>query len=170
MKDQILIKNIKSQILASLYMLKSCIDRCPDSEWHERHNDYPFSQIVVHTLFDCDFILCDSEKELKEQKYHKDNKVLFSDYEELKDRIPSKQYERSIVNQYYEFCISKVESIPNNKKNLIKPKSDITKTMTKIERYINGIRHIQHHAAQLGFQLQQLTGKEMEWIGRGTSE
>ena len=50
---------------------------------------------------------------------------------------------------------------------MLEPKSDVWKNMTKIERYLNSIRHIQHHAAQLGLRLQFITGKEMDWLSRG---
>jgi hypothetical protein len=57
----------------------------------------------------------------------------------------------------------------NTLEELAENGSDITGMMTRIERYINSIRHIQHHASQLGLRLQFMTSKEMEWIGRGTN-
>lgn len=161
--------NIISQLLAGLYMLKSCIDLCPENEWNEKHKDYPFSQVVFHTLFDCDYHLCDYEKEFKEQKFHIENLTIFDDYEELEDRIPTKVYEKIFITEYFEHCKIKVEAIIKDKtlEDMLEPKSDVRKNMTKIERYLNLIRHIQHHAAQLGLRLQSITGKEMDWVSRG---
>jgi hypothetical protein len=169
MDAQVINSNITSQILASLYMLKSCIDRCPENEWNEKHNDYPFSQVVFHTLFDFDYLLCDYEEELKVQKFHIVNVEIFNGYEELENRKPTKLYERIFINEYYEHCINKVEVKIKQKtlENLLEPKSDVWKKMTKVERYLNIIRHIQHHAGQLGLRLQFITGKEMEWVSRG---
>jgi hypothetical protein len=170
--DAMLMQKIASQMLAGLYMLKDCIDRCPEKEWDESHNDYPFSQVVFHTLLDCDYNLCDSEEEFKGQSFHRNNPGIFSDYEELLDIKETRLFERKFIKSYYEFCVSKVESSIRVRidSDLIVPNSDIYKNMTRLERYINSIRHIQHHAAQLGLRLQFITGKEMDWISRGYEE
>ena len=102
--------NIISQIFASLYMLKNCIDRCPNNEWNKKHNDYPFSQVVFHTLFDCDYNLCDNEKEFKEQLFHINNTTIFDDYEELEDKKTIKVYGKIFINEYYELCKKKTEA------------------------------------------------------------
>jgi hypothetical protein len=159
---------LKSQLLASLYMLKDCIDRCPDKEWNERHNDYPFSQIIFHTLFDCDLNLSENEEELKEQIFHRENRQEYGNYEELDDRIKENLYERIFITKYYKHCLVKIEEKLKNRTSdeLLLPNSDFYKSMTKMERYVNCIRHTQHHVAQLGLRLQFITGKEMDWIGK----
>ena len=162
---------LESQMLASLYMLKDCIDRCPDNEWNESQRDYPFSEVVFHALFDCDYSLSENNAVFREQQFHRIEREIFGDYEELKDSgsRPQRLYERAFVNRYYEHCSKKIVTIfaGSTYGDLIKPNSDIYKNMTKMERYINAIRHIQHHSAQLGLRLQFSTDKEMEWISRG---
>lgn len=160
---------IASQLLAGLYMLKDCIDRCPEKEWNERHKDYPFSQVVFHTLFDCDYHLCDNDAEFKEQIFHRNNRAGFGDYEELEDRMPPHFHERDFINRYYAHCREKVISAVETKTgaDLMAPNADVRRNMTKLERYVNLIRHMQHHTAQLGFRLQVVTGQEMAWIARG---
>jgi len=37
--------------------------------------------------------------------------------------------------------------------------------MSKLEHQFVGIRHIQHHAAQLSDRLRAVTGKGIDWIG-----
>ena len=159
---------IKRQLLLCLYMLKDCIDRCPDNEWNECHKDYPFSRVVFHTLIDCDLNLSDNEKELKDQEIHKKYRYEFGEYEELEGRISERTYSRDFIEKYYMHCIGKVVSVFIAKIDnvLLSPNSDYYGSMTKMERYINCIRHTQHHAAQLGLRLQFITGKEMNWIGR----
>jgi hypothetical protein len=159
---------LNSQLIASLYMLKDGIDRCPLKEWNEKHNDYPFSQILFHALFDCDLNLCENVVELKEQLFHRENRQEFENYEELEDKIKERVYEREFILQYYEHCLNKImKIIPNQTtEELLSPNSDFYKSMTKMERYINCIRHTQHHAAQLGLRLQYLSGKEMDWLGK----
>ena len=169
MGKNMLSRCVASQMLAGLDMLKDCIDRCPENEWHERHQDYPFSQVVFHTLFDCDYHLSEREEEFMKQSFHKANRDDFGEYEELEERIPQHFPDRSFINQYFEHCKSKivqtVEAIADT--DLIIPNSDIRKNMTKLERYVNLIRHMQHHTAQLGLRLQFLTGIEMNWVSRG---
>jgi hypothetical protein len=162
-------RGLASQLLASLYMLKDCMDRCPLEEWHERHGDYPFSQVLFHALFDCDYHLCDSDEEFKEQLFHRENPDNFGDYEELEDRVPPHLQDYAFMIGYYEHCREKIASAMETKDegSLITPNADIRKNMTRLERYVNLIRHVQHHAAQLGLRLQLVTGKEMEWISRG---
>jgi len=168
MEDKALAQGLKSQLTASLLMLKDCIDRCPVKEWNERHDDYPFSQVVFHALFDCDLNMSEDEKELKAQRIHGEHKKEFGDYEELEGRIAARVYARDFILKYYLHCLAKITTALEQKTNdeLLISQSDYFKTMTKMERYVNCIRHTQHHAAQLGLRLQFITGKEMEWVGR----
>lgn len=170
--DNILAHGIASQMLASLYTLKDCMDRCPHPEWQEKHKDYPFSQVVFHVLFDCDLSLCDELGDIKTQEFHKSNGVFFADYEELEDKPRKRLYERDFLEKYYEFCLCKIKAVLESQGNeaLLIPKSDIYHNMTRSERYINAIRHIQHHTAQLGLRLQYLDGQEMAWVSKGYSE
>lgn len=164
----IIAHGLASQLLAALGTLKDCIDRCPEREWNERHDDYPFSQVVFHTLSDCDYNLADDDEEFREQGFHRDNRRWFGDYEELEGLIPQRVYDRDFILRYYEHCHEKVVSVVESKTDadLTVPNSDIRKNMTRFERYVNTIRHVQHHAAQLGLRLQFVTGNEMEWISR----
>jgi hypothetical protein len=169
MGENMIAHGLASQLLAGLSMLKDCIDRCPEKEWHERHNDHPFSQVVFHALFDCDYLLGDTDADFKEQIFHRENRENFGDYEELEDRIPPHLPERDFLNRYYEHCGGKVASAIETKTiaDLITPNADVTGNMTKLERYVNLIRHLQHHTAQLGLRLQFATEREMDWIARG---
>ena len=169
MHKTIMAQGIEDQFLASLKMLKDCIERCPADEWNESHNDYPFCQVVFHTLFDCDYNLSNNVAQFKDQKFHKMNGANFSDYAELEVSWPTKLYERQFLISYFEHCVEKViatlRSITVD--DFLTPDSDIYKNMMRFERFTNAIRHIQHHAAQLGLRLQFSTGKEMDWISRG---
>lgn len=169
MKTSAIYSCIISQMQAALHMLKSCIDRCPDNEWNEKRGDYPFSQVVFHALFDCDYHLCDHKKDLKEQIFHIENATIFSDYEELEERMATRVYEKAFISGYHEHCKMKVEEKINGAtlEEMLEPNSDVRGNMTKMERYLNTTRHIQHHAAQLGLRLQFVTGEEMDWVSRG---
>ena len=139
------------------------------NEWNKSHNDYPFCQVIFHTLFDCDYSLSVNVVEFKDQKFHKLNRASFRDYAELEVSWPTELYEKQFLDGYYEHCVEKVVATlsKSTADDLLAPDSDIYKNMMRMERYINAIRHIQHHAAQLGLRLQISTGKEMDWISRG---
>ena len=68
MKKDSINEALVSQLKASLITLKNCIESCPIEEWDKNHNDYPFSQVVFHTLFYCDFYLSKNEDEFKNQE------------------------------------------------------------------------------------------------------
>ena len=108
MSNKILARGIASQILAAIYTLKDCIDRCPEAEWNETHSDYPFPQIVFHILFDCDLKMSSSISELKAQQFHEIYREVFADYEELGENERTHLYTRSFINDYYQFCINKI--------------------------------------------------------------
>lgn len=105
-------------------------------EWNERHNDQPFSQVVFHALFDCDYHLCDDDAEFKEQIFPRANRAGFGDYEELEDRIPQHLQERDFINRYYAHCREKVASAIETKRkaDLIIPNTDVRRNMTRLER------------------------------------
>lgn len=164
--------DLASQFLAALRTLKDCVDRCPDAEWQESHGDYPFSQVAFHAVFDCDFCLSETRDDFMRQAFHRENARAFGDYEELGDGPRTRTYERDFVEAYYGHCVGKAEAMAAAKTNgaMLKEKGDIYMTMTALERYVNAIRHIQHHAAQLALRLQSMTKTETAWISRGYAE
>src|SRR5690554_1803873 len=102
---------LKRQMLASLEMLRYSIEQCPDKEWHQRHGDYPFSQVVFHTLFYTDFYLGRDDIPFEEQSFHRSHADIFGDYEEMRDVIPTKVYDRDFCREYLRFCVTKVSNV-----------------------------------------------------------
>jgi len=126
---------ITSQVLASLSMLKDCVERCPEKDWNESHKDQPFSQVVFHALFDCDYNLCNQQDDFMIQLFHEENRGVFAGYEEFEENKPFHFYERAFVTQYYDFCKEKVVSVISAKSynEMIIPNSDVNKCMTLLE-------------------------------------
>jgi hypothetical protein len=125
--------------------------------------------VVFHILFDCDYCLCENKEDLQKQRFHRDNERIFHGYEELGEAPRTRLYEKDFINEYLMHCIAKIEEMGKTRTNrdMLIENSDVYRSMTKLERYVNAIRHAQHHTAQLGLRLQFLTNKEMEWISRG---
>ena len=160
-------KIIENQMLAALVTLKQCFENCSDVEWEKTHNDAPFSQAMFHTLFFIDYYLSPDKIEFKLQKFHNDNKSLFRDYEELEYRKAEQVYSKDEIKKYMDFCYNKIKQYFGNIENSNLAEESAFKKMTVCELLIDLIRHIQHHAAQLGLRIQQVTGKELIWISSG---
>ena len=159
------------QLLAALRTVQFCIENCPDTEWQQDHGDYPFSQVVFHTLFYTDFYLGRDTIPFKQQVFHLEHQQIFKDYEEMADVLPTELYSREFCLEYLGHCRSKIkEVLASESAGVLAAGSGISfRMMSRAELHVYTTRHIQHHAAQLGFRLQRITGKEMPWIS-GESE
>lgn len=160
---------IVSQMKAALATLQQCIDTCPDAEWHQAHGDYPFSQVVFHTLFFTDYYLERDEASFTTQEFHREHAAFFKDYEELEWKEPVNVYDRADCERYLTFCVDKCAATiaKDDEQSLFGPSGFASKSFSRVELYGYVIRHIQHHAAQLGLRVQLLTGKELTWVNRG---
>ncbi len=157
---------ITCQLVASLDTLGYCIDACPGSAWQEAHNDAPFSQVVFHTLFYADFYLGRDSVPFKDQAFHKSHKDVFRDYEEMEDKLPKHLYEKPFCLDYLAHCVSKLKAVVADETlESLAGKSGIDfRKSSRAELYVYNLRHIQHHAAQLGLRIQWVTGKQMPWF------
>lgn len=145
MNDAVFREAILSQLWAALRTLKDCMDRCPPAEWDQDHGDYPFCHVVFHTLYDADYHLAASDQEFRAQGFHLEHPEVFADEAGLEDLVPTRLFPRAFVEAYFQHCWAK----------------------TQLERAINVVRHVQHHAGQLALTLQLLDGTETEWISWG---
>ena len=167
--SDILASALLGQYRAALSTLEQVIDRCPEPEWDESHGDYPFSQVVFHTLFFADYYLHGGQADFREQGFHRDNPSLFQDYEELEWREPRNRYDRSLCIAYLEFCFEKCEAVLSRESLAVLngPSGIDEKPFSRAELHVYTIRHIQHHAAQLGLRLQAIDGQELGWVSSG---
>jgi hypothetical protein len=154
------------QFSASLDTLNYCIQTCPDTEWQEDHKDAPFSQVVFHALFYADFYLGRDSVPFKEQPFHVSHRDKFSDYEELEDKRPEHLYEKEFCLEYLAHCKAKLKAtVEAETTETLAGESGIDfRIISRAELYVYNMRHIQHHAAQLGLRIQMVTGKEMPWF------
>lgn len=157
---------ILHQLTASLDTLKYCIEACPESEWQASHKDAPFSQVVFHTLFYADFYLGHDSLPFKEQAFHIEHKDVFADYEEMENRIPERLYEKPFCLDYLTHCGAKLKAaIEAETADSLAGESGIDfRKCSRAELYVYNMRHIQHHAAQLGLRIQMITANEMPWF------
>jgi hypothetical protein len=155
---------LKNQFLASLVTFNQCIQNCPDAEWNQPHNDSPFSQALFHTLYYTDLYLSRDAHEFKSQLFHENNKNLFADYDPGAEK-PDRFYTKKDILLYFKFCLDKADEYYNKIDNWLEKSGH--KNMTHLELSIYNTRHVQHHAAQLGLRIQQITKQELQWISSG---
>jgi len=157
---------ILHQMTASIDTLKYCIESCPESEWQEAHKDAPFSQVIFHALFYTDFYLGRDSVPFKEQPFHISHKDIFLDYEEMEDKIPEHLYEKTFCLEYLAHCLAKLRAtVEAETADSFAGESGIDfRKISRAELYVYNMRHIQHHAAQLGLRIQMVAGKEMPWF------
>lgn len=162
-------QGIVQQVLAGLSTLQQTIAFCPDDEWQEDHGDAPFSQVVFHTLFYTDFYLQRGEESFKQQPYHDKHATMFRDYEELEFKKAEQLYTKEECMDYLDFCVEKVQkTIMEETLESLQGSSCISfREGSRLELYLYLVRHIQHHAAQLGLRIQFITGRELNWVSRG---
>ena len=163
---------ILGQFEAAMGTLRQAIEDCPDGEWSGAHLDGPFSQVAFHVLFFTDIYLGWSEEAVKDQEFHVRHRDIFLDYEELEDRKPLRTYGRDFVRDYFEFCLAKGRrTIPQESDTTMFGESGFSyRKFPRLELHIYSIRHIQHHAAQLGLRNQFSAGKELKWVSSGWRE
>jgi len=160
---------VLKQFEAAMCTLNQCVQNCPPDQWNQAHGDAPFSQVIFHTLMFADVYLGRSEQGIKEQPYHIENKAMFRDYEELEDRKAVNLYTKAEIESYFAFCLEKGrKGIPRETSESMYGDSGFPdRKLSRLELYIYLIRHLQHHAAQLGLRIQQLTGAELKWVRSG---
>ena len=154
------------QMTAALDTLGYCIESCPDAEWQEAHGDAPFSQVVFHALFYADFYLGRDSVPFREQPFHVKNRSVFADYEEMEDRLPVHVYEKPFCLEYLSHCRIKLDATvrAETEASLAGDSGIDFRKTSRAELHVYNMRHIQHHAAQLGLRLQLATGREMPWF------
>ena len=168
---------LKSQMLAALATLNQCLENWPDptevksppagGEWDGAHADGPFSQWLFHALFYLDYYLSRDVEDFKAQQFHSEHRELFRNYEELEDKEQEETYTKDEIKTYIDFCRDKIERYfgDANKRELLE--KTVHRNMTVLELAINNTRHVQHHAAELGLYIEQITGKPLKWVSQG---
>jgi hypothetical protein len=157
------------QYLAALSTLEQGIDSFDGRAWAEPHPDMPVHQVVFHTLFFTDLYLHHGNEGFREQQFHRENPGLFQDYEEFKDQVQTNLYDREACRAYLGHCREKADA------TLRRESADVLagdcgypgRGLSRVELHVYNMRHIQHHAAQLGLRNQLRGGPALRWVSKG---
>ena len=118
-----------------------------------------------HTPVFTDIYLDWGEDAFRRQDFHQDNPQLFQDYEELEDKTPRNFYAKTDCRAYLDFCRQKVRKVlPTETAQILLGDSGYSwRSISRLGLHIYNIRHIQHHAAQLGLRRQLSGGAPLDW-------
>jgi hypothetical protein len=148
---------LKSQYRAALSMMQQAIERCPDALWLSKEgHDCPYWQIAFHALFFTHFYLQKNESSMTRWAKHR------GENDEM-GAPTGEPYTKAEMIEYLEFCRGMLDGALAAM-DLASPDCGFPwYTQGKLEHQINNIRHLQHHAAQLGDRLRGATGKGLDW-------
>lgn len=160
---------VTSQFGAALKTLEQSIDRASEEVWAADHVDGPVNRAVFHALIFADLYLCRTEHDIEDQAFHREHRGFFDGYEELKDVTPQGFYDRLICKQYLHFCIEKAHTViaAETEETLAGQSGFSWRPEPRAELHIYNIRHIQHHAAQLGLRAQLRGEPPVDWVSHG---
>jgi hypothetical protein len=160
---------IANQMEAALCTLHVCIERCPDTTWDSPVVNYRFCQVAFHTLFYADFYLGYDEASFRQQPFHLDHPQFFGDYEEFEDREPVSLYDKPSIHAYVAHCRAKAAQAitEETEESLRAPARFERRRCSRAELYVYNVRHIQHHAANLGLILRMFANGDIPWIASG---
>jgi hypothetical protein len=160
---------ILGQFEAALSVLGQALAECGEEDLSAPHPDAPFSQVVFHALIFTDVYLGWDEEAVKTQGFHLDHRDEFLDYEELQDREPLRTYGRTFLREYLGFCLAKARTtLALESDAVLGGGSGFSyRKFSRLELHLYSIRHVQHHAAQLGLRNQLATGNVLRWASSG---
>ena len=165
MKQEIVI----SQYRASLAMLRTAVEDCPDELWNRASDDNAFWQIAYHTLYYAHLYLSKSDEAFEAWPKH------IEDYPHM-GRLPwppndlpkiGDPYTKDDILEYFDYIDERiagfVAAAPYED-----PAGFFWLPFTRGELHFYNIRHIQHHAGQLIERLRQATGNGVDWVRSGS--
>ncbi|MEW5874507.1 MAG: DinB family protein [Candidatus Zixiibacteriota bacterium] len=168
---------LKSQYHASLAMLKSAIEQCPDDLWADQKYTNPFWRIVYHTLYFAHFYSRKSMHDFTPWEHHQtflqdlDDIPAPPEFQvlgELPHRPPQTgvPYTKAQMLEYWAICDTMIdESV--DALDILSPDSGFSwYPISKLEHQIVAVRHTQHHTAQLADRIRNTANEGVDWVGR----
>lgn len=168
---------LKSQYHAALAMLSQAVERCPDALWGApRPHGNPFWRVAYHTLYYTHLYLQPSADSFRPWEHHQTRIQDLDDFPappeieglcEPPHRPPQtgERYSKGQLLGYWGICDRMVDPAIDSFDLDAADCGFSWYKLSKLEHQIVSIRHIQHHAAQLGDRLREATGAGIDWVG-----
>jgi DinB superfamily len=157
---------VLGQFDAALAMHENCIGRCPQRHWNGIIGKYPFWQVAYHALCFVDLYSAPSNEAWKPHPdFHPKGMA------ELRKEYPSRAFDKKELLAYLSYCSDAVhESLRRETtRSLEGPSGFSWLRMSRAEVPIYSLRHLQHHAGQLGAFLRRVK-VSTRWTARGAEQ
>ncbi|GJM40875.1 MAG: hypothetical protein DHS20C20_11570 [Ardenticatenaceae bacterium] len=160
-------KEITSQYLAALEMMKIVIDKCPDALWRSEKFTNPFWHIAYHALFYTHLYAQPEEADFVPWEKHRPNLNGFGP----PPWAPDEPYERgdpysqAEMLDYLVICQNEVAQ-QTSQLNPEAPSGFSWISLNKLELQFYNIRHLQLHIGELCERLWAEAGIEVGWVGK----
>jgi len=159
---------VVSQIVAALRMLRSTIEACPEELWNRTSDHNRFWALAYHATFFAHLYLSPSKEALEPFErevaghtcYGRDH---LGDWAEL---VEEDAFTVADVLAYCDHIVERVEDLVAST-SFDAPSGFHWLTFSKGETHLYNLRHIQHHAGQLGDRLRQEAGIGTRWVKDG---
>jgi hypothetical protein len=161
---------LKRQYHAALAMLGDAVRRCPDDVWLAGDHTNAFWQIAYHALYFTHMYLQRDEAAFRPWEQHQgDNQYpdAIPGPPDPKSSLPllPRPYTKAQVLEYWKFCDGMIDGAVDALDLESAQCGFSWYRMSKLEHQFVGIRHIQHHAAQLADRLRSTANIGIEWVG-----
>lgn len=160
---------LKSQYKAGLATVRQAIERCPDALWVDGDGQVAFWRVVYHVLFYTHFYLSPREADFRPWALHREDHQYLGRRPQPPHDEPTigEPYTKTQLLEYGGQCEAMIDQAVD-RLDLDSPDSGFWwYNMPKLDHQILNIRHLQHHAAILGFRLAQTGVESPEWFAAG---
>jgi hypothetical protein len=162
---------LKEQYHAGLAMLAECVEKCPDSMWHEGRHPRAFWRIAFHAAFYTHLYLGQSEAAFQPWPGRREgihHGLWHQPWEVEPYELPegAESYRNSEVLDYLRFVDALVDPTVDGL-DLASPETGFSwyPHMSKLSHQLMNLRHLQGHVGQLS-ELLMARGIDTDWIAR----
>jgi len=166
-----MLENFKSstanQYHAVFETFRQCIELGGVENWSMKIGNYELGRCVFHALFFGDLYLNQGDEAFRGQKFHRDHAEIFENYAELdfgKEPGPAPNRDETIL--YLNNCFALADEVvgAETEESLGKRAPYQWTEFSMLEMHLYNLRHLQHHAAQIGLRLRAEAAIELPWV------
>jgi hypothetical protein len=156
-----------NQYQATFDTFRQCIELGGTNNWNLIIGSYELGRCVFHALFFGDLYLNQGEDAFRGQAFHAEHAEIFEGYAELefgKEPGPAPNRDETIL--YLNYLCELAEKVigAETEETLSKRAPYPWTEFSMAEMHLYNLRHLQHHAAQIGLRLRAECGIDVPWV------
>ena len=156
-----------NQYQAAFETLRHCVELGGPDNWDLKIGSYELGRCVFHALFFGDLYLNQGEDAFRSQAFHSEHAEIFEGYAELEfDKEPGPAPEREETLLYLDHCCKLADAVvgAETEETLAKRAPYPWTEFSMAEMHLYNLRHLQHHAAQVGLRLRADIEIDVPWV------